>query len=101
MSLGNALNIVFKAATPVCVVCGVYSRGESERILGKKSDATKTEVNLWVKLSCFKKPRTKAPYQIVIGQDSPLLHGAGWPPLSDDVLPLSRRLLGKGCPGVI
>lgn len=99
----DAHNIVFKAATPVCVVCGVYSVGESERILGgkKKSDATKKEVNLWVNLFCFKRPRTKAPYQIVIGRDSPLLHGAGWPPLSDGLLPLIRRLLGKGCPGVV
>lgn len=32
----DAHNIVFKASTPVCVVCGVYSVGEFERILGKK-----------------------------------------------------------------
>lgn len=94
--------ILFLKQPHLFVLSAVSTALENLRaFLEKKSDAAKTEVNLWVNLLCFKKPRTKAPYQIVIGQDSPLLYGAGWPPLPDDVLPLIRRLLGKGCPGVV
>lgn len=47
------------------------------------------------------RPRRKALYRSATGWGSPLLHGAGRPPLSRGVLPLLRRLLGKGRPGVV
>lgn len=42
-------------------------------------------------------------YQILIYRESvfPLLHSAGWPPLSRDVSTFIWQILRKGCPGVV